>query len=406
MLKHLNLIIIILLLVWISFFPLPIQERYHLAIKIFLGLAFVVLLIRRHTSIFKSSNFPLWFFLIAIGLNIFFAPYREIALRRYLDLALPMFFIYYLAKEVFSSPKGFSLLAKTICILSSLVALGGITEVFLGHNPLYKFFISNPYYERYITGFARSMSTQFNPAALGTYLIASLPFSFFLFKSLRKTERIIGEIGIILNIVCLISTFSRIAFFALIVIGTFYLALKRRYKELGLLLVLLIFIIITFSYFPYPFSRFGISRMFLAFQGAFSHYRITRIKMALSMLKENLFFGVGLRHFRILFDNYFPFKQFLYRIPYEKKIADNMYVTLLAETGIIGFASFIIFISFLFKRALFFLRQQEARSIALTLTASFLSFLITSAGYELFYWPNQYIYFCLIVGLIGSLEIE
>ncbi len=190
-LERFDVIVIVILFVWISFFPLPIQQKYHIATKVFLAIALLLLFIRKRGAIFKLSDFPLWLFLAAIGINVLFTQEKDTALRTYLGLAIPMFFIYYLVSEGCSSEPKFRILVKTICISSILVALGGIFECFFRFNPLYEYFIDNPYYERYTAGFVRPMSTQFNPGPLGTYLLLCLPFGFLLFKqdkSLRALD--------------------------------------------------------------------------------------------------------------------------------------------------------------------------------------------------------------------------
>ena len=77
-----------------------------------------------------------------------------------------------------------------------------------------------------------------------------------------------------------------------------------------------------------------------------------RMRIGAEMFLQHPIFGVGLNHFRILFDKFYLSKPIIQFIPYEIKIADNMYLTLIAETGIIGFTGFIIFIFSLFRKGM------------------------------------------------------
>ena len=402
MLKYLSLIAIIILFIWISFFPAPIQDQYHIASKVFLLLAFLVLLIRKRSSIFKPNDFPLWFFLVAIGINGFFAQQRDIAFSTYLDLAIPMFLIYYLVSDSLSSQARFNLLAKIICISSILVALLAILETIFAFNPLYEYFIENPYYGRYITYFVRPMSTQFNPAPLGSYMLACLPFNLLLFKQSRNFLRLLGATGIVLNVVVIILTFSRGVFLGLIAMILFYLFSQRKYRSVAIFLVILIIAVFVCSYLPYPFSKFGIE-LTVGGGGITSTYRVNRCIMTQRILKDYPFVGLGFQHFRIRFYEFYPEKAI---VPYEFMIADNMYLTLLAETGLLGFFGFLLFVFSFLKRGWKRLRvlnlASKERWQLLVVVAAFIGLLVSMVGYEFFYWPNQYILFCIIVGCIGA----
>jgi len=73
------------------------------------------------------------------------------------------------------------------------VALYGLAETVLAFNPLYAFWVDNPFYQRYIEFPVRPMSTQFNPAVLATYLACSLPFSWALSRSQSNLAKWIGR---------------------------------------------------------------------------------------------------------------------------------------------------------------------------------------------------------------------
>ena len=404
MLKDFSVITIILLLIWISFFPSPVQQNYRLVIKLFLALGFIIVLIKKRASIFKLDDFPLWIFLVAIGINVLFAQEKDIAFRTYLDLALPMFLIYYLVSDGFSSEVKFNLLAKVICVLSILVALGGIFEAVFAFNLLYEHFMDNPYYPRYITGFVRPMSTQYNPAVLGSYLLGCLPFGFFLFKREKNFFKFLGAAGIVLNIVVIILTFSRGVFLGLIAMIIFYLFTQRKYYLITRFFIILLTFILVCSYLPYPFNRFGIDMFTLENRGIMSAYRFDRCIMAKNMLKDYFLTGLGFQHFRIRFYEYYSGR---YPVSYEFMIADNMYLTILAETGILGFLAFFVFILALFKKWLAQFKMSKYASHRklqlLMVFSAFFGLLVNMGSYELFYWPNPYLYFCILAGCIGAI---
>lgn len=424
---------VIVLFIWVSFFPQPIQEKYHLFTNVFLILAFLILLAKKRSSVFKLNDYPLWVFLVAISINVLFARQKNIALKTYLDLAIPIFFIYYLVSESLSLGKSFNLLVKTVCVSSIIVSLGGILESIFAFNPIYKHFIENPYYVKYIAGFARPMSTQLNPTALGSYLLGCIPFNYFLFKRNVSFFRLLGAVGIVLNTVVIISTFSRGALLGLIAMIVFYLLIQRKYLPMAIFLIILFVFISAFSYLPYPFAKFGMDWIFrgdksdmaahfikdhpvtgeqdfsrfrtdlISGDGILSPYRLNRFNMVLRIIKGHPFVGLGFQHFRLRFYDYYPIKQ---KVPYDIMIADNMYLTILAETGLIGFLGFSIFV-FPFLRngwkqlGILNSNSQERWRLLISLMA-FIGLLVNMAGYEFFYWPNQYLLFCIVVGCINA----
>lgn len=421
---RINIYFIIALFIWTSFFPAPIHLKYHLFTNIFLTLIFLTLLARKHFSMFKLNDYPLWLFLIGISINVFFAQQKNVAFKAYLNLAIPMFFIYYLISESFSSEKSFGLLAKTICLSSIAVSLAGILESLFRYNILYEHFIENPYYLRFISGFARPMSFQFNPTPLGGYLLGCLPFNLLLFKKEGSYFKFLGAMGIVLNVVVIILTLSRCAFFGLISMSVFYLLAQKNYRLIFALFIILSVFIYMASYLPYPLSKFGVhwiigdsgsgmphsfikeypkaglqDQVVRSGGGILSAYRLTRRNIALSMLKDYPLTGVGLMHFRIRFNEYYPYK---HRVPYDIMIADNMYLTILAEAGIFGLIGFLIFVHSLLKRGWFQLTVLNANSqkrwqLLISLMV-FVGLLVDMAGYEFFYWPNQYLVFCIVTG--------
>jgi O-antigen ligase len=349
---------------------------------------------------FRLNDYPLWIFLVAISINVFFAQQKNIAFKTYLNLVIPMFFIYLLS-EIFASSKNFDVLAKTICFSSILVSSGGILEFLFGFNPLYEHYIQNPYYTRFIFGLVQPMSTQFNPTPLAGFLLGCFPFCYLLYKRDGSFFRLLGATGVVLNAVVIFLTFSRCAFLGFIVMIVFYLFAQRKYRSLYIFFIILLTLVLTFSYLPYPFFRFGTHG--LIEHGILNIPRIERFNMALRMFKDHPLTGLGFQHFRIRFYEFYPHKD---KIPYEFMIADNMYLTLLSETGIIGFLGFSMLIFSLLKKGWKQLKildySSSKRWQLLVSLMAFIGLLVDMGGYEFFYWPNQYIFFCIIIGCMQS----
>lgn len=399
--KEYRKLIIVFFIGWISFFPEAVQIQYHTPIKCILFIIFIYFWLRKKIKITRKDLVLLLFILCLMG-GVFSAKNKLVAIETYSNLALPLFSLYFLT-SLFSE-EDISFFAKTICFFSIFVSLLGIFDILWGRNFLYEI-MYNPFYERYLIypTLKRPLSTQFNPAPLGTYLLACFPFGLVLLKEKNIVFLLLGAISLLLNSSVLILTFSRAAFVGFIVTILFFLWHKQKKMLFMLFILTFILTVAISSFLEYDrgFDRFGLKGMLFGqeYTSPLSRYRIERVEMVFKMLKDHPIFGIGLNHIRIRFFDYYPGKS---DVGYEWRIADNMYLTLLGETGIIGFTGFLTFIFFLFKNGLKSLKKLEGKKkdILLISLSAFIGLLINMTGYELFYWHTPFYLFCLISGLV------
>jgi O-antigen ligase len=184
--------------------------------------------------------------------------------------------------------------------------------------------------------------------------------------------------------------------------SSFWLWLKNRKKTLIILFSILFLLISFYSLQSHlDFELTGIHRL-LSIRKTDSA-RLERMVMSLRILRDHPFFGIGLNHFRIRFNEYY---KGTYKWNYTYRIPDNMYFSLLSETGSVGFLGFLIFIFILYKRGLAKLGYAKNNDTRLALYAalSALSALLANmAVYELFYWNSPYMIFCLVCGFIQGI---
>lgn len=409
-LDYLRIICFIILFSWISFFPAPLHDKYQLAIRIFYCLFLFILFLDKdcRKNLFSMQDWPLWVFLASLFAGTINATNKPVAFHTYFYLVITLFFVFYIGKGIFLKEKDRKAVIVTICICSCFVAIIGFVELFFHKNILYEGLIQNPYYERYVG--SRMMSTQFNPAVLGTYFLATIPFIFSLLNSNSIYLRLLSLVFIPLSISAMIFTFSRGIFLGFISLMSFYLWKTQRRKTILLFSIcLILFIAICSLWVPPEFQRLGFYKLILGETSIISEYRINRINMAFKMLKDHPLCGVGLGNFRIRFFEY-NYDVDEKTLSYEFMIPDNMYLSFLSETGIIGTLGLLVFIIFLvrgiFIRFQGIQRHLKQQTLLIILHSSLVGLLMNMAAYDLFYWSNPYILFSLIGGFIEGRKYD
>jgi O-antigen ligase len=393
-------------LIWISLFPQPVQERCYAFVVLFLAISFLSAG-RRIYDLFRPRHIFSWVFLLCVSAGVFNAADRLAAFQVYLNISFSFLFLYFLSYGIFLDRGTMVTAAKFACGLSILICLVGISEWIFGQSFIYNYYIDNIYYNRYINS-GRLMSTQFNPVILGSFLLGMTPLVIFLMDSgSGKFWRAAAIVAAALNIFLIIFSFSRGVFLGLCSFALFYAWNKK--KSLFIIFAAAIFLFISLCSSPAgnAYGRLGAKEIWLGKQdGVFSEYRYSRILMVLKMVKEHPFAGVGFGNFRARFDEYKIEKE--KKEDFELKVPDNMYLSLFAEAGMIGFSGFIIFIFFLLKRgraafggAWLDARKKEALLLCMS---GVIGLLVNMAAYDMFYWHNPFALFCILCGAIAALS--
>lgn len=406
--RRLIFLLFAILFSWISFFPQPLKDQYRFFTWGLLVIFLLLFIINRKgiRHFFSKSDIPLALMLVFFSFGIISADDKAMAIKTYIYIAGFFFLLFYIGKNILIYPGAASFISLTISFCSLIVGLIALLEFIWGKNIIYEYFIVNPFYGRYY-GLALT-STQYHAPILGSYLIACFPFNFLLLKEKSAYRRILGIACLLVSIFVIFFTLSRgvlIGFLALLI---FYAGWRYGRKAALLVVLISLFFMTVCSwktenrYVPYGYSGLVHGR----FDSIVSGYRARRLRIAFQMAGDYPFTGIGLNHVRSNFDNYFD-KRYLKPVPKEFWILDNMYLTILAETGVFGALGFVIFIVILLKNTIQRLKQLKAADaysqMALLIPASSLiGLLVNMAGYELFYWDNIYMIFCLLCGFLAS----
>lgn len=386
--------------IWLSFFVEPMQSKYGGLIigVLFANLVLAILLLDRKTIkgiFFDKNDVFLWLYILVMTIGVFLSSNRDLAVNRYFNYAIPILVVYYLFKCSFSQRINKDKIAVGICIIASAVSFIAILEFIFHRNIIYEKFVPNLYYRSYLSE-GRCMSTQLVPAVLGTYLLACIPFCYFLIYSVRtKLIRIIGLCAVILCITALFLTFSRGSLFGFVVLSCFYFYKKNK-KAIIFLFSFLTLIIWIFSVFGISGNaeRFSINGLRNRFVDG---CKISRCVTTLKVLKDRPFLGVGLDNYRFIFDKYHYKKETSDLV----KIPDNMHMMILGETGMLGYLTFMLFMLFLLKRG-----YDSHKEIALIIASILIGFLANMVTYDMLYWTVPFYIFWICCGVLASITIE
>lgn len=246
------------------------------------------------------------------------------------------------------------------------------------------------------------MSTFMAPAVLGTYLLGCAPFSFYLIYSTKKRNvKIFAVIAFILSFTAMFLTFSRGAFIGFTVMACFYFYNKYKNKLVFFVPVILLVFIVIFGSLP-PVRHINSRLSWKGISAEYIYtYKASRAITTFRMLKDHSLTGVGFDNYRYVFDRY----HFIKDTPYEWKIPDNMFMMILGETGIVGFAGFIIFLGVLFIRGFkYFIAppKEIEKDFLLSVMAAFLGIVFNMLTYDLLYWHTPFYLFWIFSGLMVS----
>jgi len=391
-----NFWFISLLFIFISFLPEQVQKQFLPGANILLfAFLFSLLPKQKQTDrIFTLYDWPVWLFILTFSAGLIVTANINLHLNAYLNPAINLCLLFYIGKALFLRDKDRNTAITIICLSSGLVALGGI--------------IGSASQSAHLGRFYFPTSTQSHPTPLATYLLCTVPFGLYFLKQGIPYKRLFGLSVLSVDLICIFLTFSHRAALITIIMAFLYLWFNKYYKAMLWCLIILSLSVALNSFLPSPFNLFGLGGIADAAKEIVSPYRIIRMDIAFEMLKDHPWFGVGINNYRLLFDRYYPLNNAVTALSREFKIADNMYFTLLAETGIVGLSGFFLLMFALFKRGISGIANKndgEKKEIIFICSLSLFSILIDMSGYELLSWITPFMLFSLICGFYaGALE--
>lgn len=220
-----------------------------------------------------------------------------------------------------------------------------------------------------------------DPNSYGGYLAISIGIAYCLFKETKNNKYLLC---CLLEIIGLVTTLSRGAMLSFIIATCIALFINRKTKVLGGLSIVVGL-------------TSGVSLLVPYFQNDRS--AMSRFEMwstAISMFKDHPIFGVGLSNYTFLFSNYGSAGVLGYN-PY----THNLYLKILAESGIVGELLFLILCFTLLKLCI---KYAQIDRKAIMILFGVLAFLIQGMTVEFF--TSNYFWFLLIAGLLYMQKVN
>lgn len=393
----------VFLLLWLSFLVEPVDSKYGRLITgiLFTALSFIIFANRRavKAAFMDKADIFLWAYLLMVTLGLFFAQNRPVALDFYFRYILPIPAVYYLFKAGFPLLKRKDWFFLILASAAGLVALFAILEYIFRKNPVYEYLFKNIYYTYYLFSKHRPMATQLVPQVLGLYLTACMPIVYyFIFSARDKGRRIFWIIWALLILAGVILT-QRGAVVCFAASAFFYFGMKNKRVLLGLSIMVAILLIL------FSFARIGPLRR-LGIEGftekAIYGNRIQRMITAVEMVKDHPVVGLGINHYKIFFDKYYPNK-----LTYLLKTPENMFLMIVCETGIFSLAFFLLFLALFLKRAFIRVKLKLAdHEIVLALLSGMVAILVGMIEFDALYWTVPFYFFWIYCGILQSYSLS
>jgi len=391
---------------WSSVSTQSMQGQYinmEIAYLIFLCLIAASYRIYKH-FIFSSEDMFFCLYLILVTIGIFLCKDKHRAFTVYKAFAPILGLAYFIGKTIALKDLKivrYIIFAIAMCVF--IVSIAGFSEILFKKSAIF-FIKNNPFFKIHPIG-ERMMSTLMHPSVLGSYFVITLPACFFMMeKGNKKIIKIAGLFILVLGVSALFFTFSRGAWLGAII--AFFICYWGRHKKF------LLFLMICFAAFFYLSMIFSAPGYFIKAtfslegikEGLIAESRINYIQIMMQMIKGHELFGIGLDHYRIFFNAYSTERiADIYRIP------DNMYFTILLETGILSFLSYIAFTAMVLRRGFTFMnktKNSEQKNMMVVFIAGLTGFMIKMFTYDAFYWFAPIVFFGLYMGLCSGLSHE
>lgn len=346
--------------------------------------------LRRFTHFHKNEKYIIYLLTFVLLVNILFAISWQRTLIKAIKIILLILFSYFVSQQHLDYKK----ISQTLFL--SLMFIFGISFFQLINNGSMNgvfYFFGERRFDINTIGIStfvfwgidhiRAYSTFSHPNSFAGYFLVSALLFYYLDK--RKTTRLVIALS---TMVVMITTLSKNAIFASTLIIFLYRVIKPRKLLNCKNTIFYGWIISNFLMLLLPFGLLRNNELLTVVS------RIDLLEKSIWIIKENLFFGVGLNNF-IAFttDNFVHFES------YSLQPVHNVLWLIFSETGIIGFLTVTSFIYYLLSKTF----NKNDTYLVLAIIAILTTFLLDH------YWATlqqNMLLFSLVVGIILNRQDE
>lgn len=371
---------------------------FYLVINILIIISFAILLFNRR-KVKAGLNFIdlsiiLYYLYICLGLVfVSFNNLNNSHLMIMTFLIIFYFFIKYLNKNKEA--------CKQIRLIIIVFITAGIIQCIICLLQLYGFIPS-------FSDYFMMTGTLGNPELLSGYLSSIIPFAFsyyILSGKTRITEKRLATIFLLLSLLIIPSTMIRNGWIAISIAIIYVLYQQYKIKTINLFADKIKTILVTFSILA---ATVGIIYGLYLLKPDSANGRIFIWKITFNMIKDNPIFGIGFDRFRVEYGNYQE-EYFAENSNNDSENilagnvnhADNDYLQIWSELGIIGLILFFTIIFFVLKT-----KNRNNNINLLSAKASFISILIFMFGADPMHTLPTEINFFFLLGIISSYDEE
>lgn len=298
---------------------------------------------------------------------------------------------YFLLVNLMNTERWIKRCIFTLITSSVVVAIIGIFEFIFGGE-------SGRWLDQSFYGIikTRVVSLFGNPNILSVFLVMTFPFVLALaLRAKEKNERFLIRTVIILFIACIVFTWSRAAWIAVIVGALLFAILytKKSFRFFGVLLI-------TFPVIPILLPSSVLER-FLSisnFADSSIAYRIYTWKGTLGAIKDHLLFGIG--YGESSFQAVYP--AYAYSGIESTPHSHSLILQILLCMGLVGFAVFCVAIFLNFQKSFEYIKKEKGSAstvYVIAAVASIASALIMGVFDYIWYNPRMFYLFWTIVAI-------
>ncbi len=420
-------------------FPLPqyFSTKLHVYLSDFLILALVLGIlyfyrISWRTFFWEGPSKYLTLLSLASLLSVYFSITSSYTLSYFRWMEFTLLLLFFNSVRVLCERIHLRLFIQKLCWILVIVCTvecafgilqyftqGNLGLHFLGEKNLWHFPFPNPDQHRWLFDhffksggghpyLCRASGTFSHPNIFGGFILCSALATYFLFvQQLYKRKKALLFLCLLLQYFSLFIAFSRSAMIALALSSIIWCVLQFRNKDsssqafrrcLKMIGIMGISSLLCISLFYSQLTARGGILNYNAMSQYADSERIQYMKIALEMVKEHPFIGIGLKNFQLYLDSFqgsMPGHFFFAKV-------HNIYLLMAAETGLIGGGLFLVFLLAIVRRGW---RVRENLQIKAFLFSLFIGLLfIGQCDFYLLDSPQGSLLFFGIAGLLSALS--